>query len=121
GGADLIKTETTGEIIFKHAKVLGGLLVAFAGIISLVSVWFGDEWRIKNINLAILNGFYIAIGIYLIWIIIHRREPEFLGLPKVISIHDKSILIVEGAPWLSLSVMTAIYLKEDEFERLVCV
>ncbi len=33
----------------------------------------------------------------------------------------EGLLIVEEAPWISLGVMTAIYIMEDDVERLVCV
>ncbi len=112
--------EKFGQNLLRHAKVFAAILGAIVALITIVGWWQGEEFRVEYANVAILNGVYLIIVFYLLWIIIDRRPPDFLGVPVVKAIHDHKILIVEGAPWLAMGVMTAIYTKEDEYERLVC-
>ena len=106
----------------RHIKAIAGIVSFIAVCIGLLVLAKGEAWRETNIGLCILHGVYLALIFYLIWVIIMRRPPEFLGTPKVIRImRPEGLLIVEEAPWISLGVMTAIYIMEDDVERLVCV
>ncbi|MEH7850188.1 hypothetical protein [Rhizobium laguerreae] len=104
-----------------HAKAFFAIVLGILAVIGFIGWWKGDQWRTSYADTAIVHGIYLTIVLYLLWIILNNRSPDYLGLPTVKSVRDNALLIVEGAPWLSLSVMTAVYVKEDEFERLVCV
>lgn len=108
------------KALLRHAGAVAVILGAVAAIISLYAWRQGEDWRLEYSNLAIVNGIYWILLLYLFWIILSRNAPDFLGVPIVKAIHDKKILIVDGAPWLSLGVMAAIYVKDGEYERLVC-
>ena len=104
----------------KHAAAVGTIITFMIGLVSFMGWWFGDAWKSEHGNIAIVHAGYCAVILYLLWFILSRASPNFLGTPVVRAIHDKSLLLVEGAPWLSLGVMAAIYTKENDYERLVC-
>lgn len=112
--------EIVRKKVLRHARALAAILATVTAIIAVIGWWQGEDWRVSYSNLAIVNGVYWILLLYLLWIILSRNTPDFLGVPLVKAIHDKKLLIVDGAPWLSLGVMTAIYVKDGEYERLVC-
>lgn len=96
-------------------------IVSFVvGIISFLGWWLGDEWRKAYSNIAIINGAYFSVILFILYFFLSKKTPDFLGIPRVRLISGKDLIIVEGAPWLSLGVTTAIYVLEGEFERIVC-
>gem|GEM_PF-5279744 len=106
--------------VIKHAAAFAAIFAAITALIGLIGWWQGEQWRVAFSNIAVVNGFYWNLIFYLMWILLNRETPDFLGIPIVKAIHDKRMLIVDGAPWLSLGVLTAIYVKDGEYERLVC-
>lgn len=114
--------QTWRDNVLGHIKAVAGIL-GFVGLcIGLIVHFKGDTWREENIDICVLNGAYLAVISYLLWIILARRPPEFLGTPRVIKLmRSDNLLIVEGAPWISLGIMTAVYVVEDGVERLVCI
>jgi hypothetical protein len=110
-----------GQSIVRHASAIGGIAALVIGIISVPAFWFGEPWRAEYGGWAVLNGTYWIAILYLIWLILTRPAPDFLGLPRARACRSSGLLIVEHSPWLSLGVMTAIYIMEDQVERLVCV
>ena len=114
--------QTWRDNVLRHIKTIAGIL-GFVGLcIGLIVHFKGDTWREENIEIYVLNGAYLAVISYLLWIIVARRPPEFLGTPKVIKLmRTDNLLIVEGAPWISLGIMTTVYVVDDGVERLVCI
>ena len=115
-----MKTDELKKSVLRHGAVAGGIVMFMLGIVSFFGWWFGDTWRAGYANIATVNAIYLSVILYLLWFILSRSSPDFLGTPVVRAIHDKSLLLVDGAPWLSLGVMAAIYTKENDYERLVC-
>lgn len=113
--------ENIKDTLLRHFKSLSAIIIGISAVIGFFGWWKGEKWREQYADNAVIHGLYVAVILYLAWIILSSRGQNYLGMPNVKSIHDGDLLIVEGAPWLSLSVMTAIYTKEDEFERLICV
>ncbi|MBB3568722.1 hypothetical protein [Rhizobium sp. BK491] len=112
--------EAVRKAVIRHAGAFAAIFAATTALIGIIGWWQGEQWRVTYSNIAILNGVYCILILYLLWIILSHDTPDFLGVPVVKAIHDKKLLIVEGTPWLSLGVMTAIYIKDGEYERLIC-
>lgn len=119
-GASSLKFQVVRSTLLAHAGALGAAFAFVAALVSVIGWWQGERWRIDHGNLAILNAVYWILILYLLWVLLSRKVPDFLGAPLVKAIHDKKLLIVDEAPWLSLGVLTAIYVKDGEYERLVC-
>lgn len=110
-----------GAFLIRYGPAFLAILAAAIGALSFLGWWLGDEWRHNYANMAVLNGAYISIILMLIWIMITQSPPKFLNIPNIRSILDDQIIIVDPSPWLGLGVMTAIYVMEDDFERLICI
>ncbi|MBB3998617.1 hypothetical protein [Aureimonas pseudogalii] len=111
--------DETKKAVLTHFKAASGIVLGVATILGLLAFIYGEQWRATHAWLAVLNGSYIVVILYLFWIILARRVPQFIGAPKVVKVIDGQIVIVKDAPWLSLGVSVAIYIVDGEFERLV--
>lgn len=115
---------STGSDIKQTVVSCGAAILTIYGsaatIVATVGWWIGDKWSEYYRSIAVINAVYMATIVFLVWIIFTRKQPDFLGRPNVRSIQDDGILIVDGSPWLSIGVMAAIYIQEDEYERLAC-
>lgn len=109
------------QSIVRHGAAFGSITALVIAVISVLWILFGEPWRAQYGGWAVTNGAYCVVLLYLIWLILTRPAPDFLGLPKARVFRSDGLLLVEYAPWLSLGVMTAIYVMEGEVERLVCV
>ena len=107
--------------VVRHAGAVGTITGVVIAVIGVPSLWLGEPWRAQYGGWAVVNGAYVVALFYLIWLNLTRPAPDFLGVPKVRFFKSGGLLLVEHAPWLSLGVLTAIYVMEDKLERLVCV
>lgn len=108
--------------LIKHIKAIAGIVGLGLAILGAVVFSQGDQWREENIGLVWVHGAYWTSIVYLIWIILTRESPDFLGVPRVIKlVRDQEVLLVEQSPWLSLDVLTAVYIVDNDVERFVCV
>ncbi len=114
--------QTWKQNAIRHAKAFFGISTFVIAVVSLLIVSQGEDWRIKYIELCLLNAAYLVVVFYLVWIIVTRPSPDFLGMPRVVKLmRSDRLLLVDHSPWISLGVMTTIYIVEDDVERLVCV
>jgi hypothetical protein len=115
------RLENFRHTLLSHFGALIAIILGMMTFVGFVGWWQGEQWRVLYASSAIVHGLYWIVILYLAWVVLNRKTPDFIGNPTIKSVYDRKILIVEDAPWLSLGVMVAIYTKEDQFERLVCV
>jgi hypothetical protein len=92
-----------------------------AGLIGVPALVYGEAWRVKWASWLVVNSVWSAIVLYLLWLLLTQKPPDFLGLPRVIAYRkDLGVLIVQGSPWLSMNVGASVYAVQKGVEILVC-
>ena len=110
------------DAVIRHVKALAAIAAFFLAVIGGVSFWHSESWRAQHLELIVINGSYLAFVTHLLWVILNRPAPEYLGKPKVRKVLiNERLLLVEQSPWLSVGVMTSTFVMEDDMERLVGV
>lgn len=107
--------------VIRHCSALAIIFAFIIAVITLPSFLNGEKWRETYSYYALNHGLYWVAILYLIWIILSNDPPDTLGIPKVKSIRADGLIIAEHMNWLSLGVMAAVYLNQDDIEKLVCV
>ena len=108
------------HIAVRHIKAVLVTVPFLGAVIWLLAVWHGNSWLDKHSEFIIVNVVYTIIVLHLTWQIVDHRCPEFFGIPRVRKILQKEkVILVEGAPWLGIGVMTTLYIVEDDLERFL--
>lgn len=107
------------QSVARHAAALFAIVAAVTAVMS-AAVWyinspFSDTAR----YIALTHGIYWVIILYMIWLILIKKQPEYLGIPRIRATTDDNILIVENSPWLGVGIAVAIYEVVEEVERLI--
>ncbi|KFJ58566.1 putative membrane protein [Brucella neotomae 5K33] len=69
--------EIVRKTVLRHARALAAILATVTAIIAVIGWWQGEDWRVSYSNLAIVNGVYWILLLYLLWIILSRNTPDF--------------------------------------------
>jgi hypothetical protein len=105
-------------------KFLGGpflsICVTLSGFSGLTFAALGEEFRKKYaLEFLVLNLHWVVI-IYLVWLCFHLTKLS-RSLPKVKSKLDSGrLLLVEPKDWMGIDVGVLIFLKEQDYERIIC-
>ncbi|WP_420585092.1 hypothetical protein [Ruegeria sp.] len=103
-----------------YTKAIGSIGGFLAVVFVVVQISKGQTWVDSNSKLLLTHGAYWFLLLLVGWLIVSWQPEDYLASPKVRVVRDDGILIVEKSPWLGIGVGTAIYLIEDDFEKLIC-
>lgn len=109
----MTETRTFFTALAGTASVLGVLYIGTA----LVA---GQQWISDNAALILSHGIYWLIVPPVLAILLNRNSNDSFSPPKVRKVLEGGILLVEQSDWLSHRTSVAVYIAEDDVERLAC-
>lgn len=104
------------------SRQVKALFLTFPFVSALIYVSdLAMSWVKDNEWMVLLFGAQWLAILHLCWYVVDHRCPSFYDNPSVRKVlRANRLLVVERAPWLGIDVLIAVYVAEQELERLVC-
>ena len=106
--------------ILWHTKRVFATVPFVAAVVGALAA-LNLPWVEEHFAVIILVGVHWVAIMHLVGHVVVYRCPDYYGSPTVRTLRDDRLLIVERLAWLGMDVLIAIYVLEDELERLVCI
>jgi hypothetical protein len=104
------------------------ILGAFAGVGAFLGVAYlilpllmGTAWVEGHRSPILVHGAYWWIILLLIYVLVTVERGSFISAPKVLLVMDDGLILCQNSPWLSIGCAVAVYIMENDLERLAGV